>query len=137
MIEQAAGLIEPCGDCGRPSEGWAVQLVKEGRLRWELEWPCDDCGVSHDGDWGAAPDEVRRPILAEYGYRCLRVEGPISSGGKILRAFRNAFGASIGEAKQSAKEFAEEEGYRGTLVEVSLLAELLRASGIATTIDHA
>ncbi|WP_037960933.1 hypothetical protein [Streptomyces sp. PRh5] len=114
-----------------------MQLIKEGRLRWELEWACDNCGVSHDGDWGVAPDEVRRPILAEHGYRRLRAEGPISSGGKVLRAFRNAFGVSIGEAKQSAKELTEEEGYRGTLVEVSLLAELLGASGIATTIDHA
>ncbi|MET7906614.1 hypothetical protein ABZS86_36290 [Streptomyces sp. NPDC005355] len=110
MIEQAARLVGPCGDCDRPREGWAVQLVMEGRPRWELELACDDCGVSHDGDWDAAPDEVRRPILAEHGYRRLRVEGQISSGGKILRAFRNAFGASIGEAKQSAKEFAEEEG---------------------------
>ena len=133
MTGQAVRLAGMCRDCQKSCEGWAVQLVKEGRLRWEVEWACDDCGNSHDAGWGPAPDDVRQLILNEYGLYRLRLEHADRPGGKALKAFREALAMTIKQAQGAAAELAA-DGYRGTFVEVSLVAKLLNKSGVNTTV---
>ncbi|MFF7892602.1 hypothetical protein ACFZDI_12030 [Streptomyces sp. NPDC007907] len=111
-----------------------MQLIREGRLRWELEWACDTCGNWHDAGWGPAPDAVRTPLLAEHGTYRILLEGPERPSGKILKAFRDAFGSSVKQAQEDAKELRH-RGYQGTLVEVTLIAELLTESGVSTAIQ--
>lgn len=133
MTEQAARLTGACSNCREPCEGWAVQLIRDGRLRWELEWACDTCGNWHDAGWGPAPDAVRTPLLTEHGTYRVLLEGPERPGGKILKAFRDAFGSSVKQAQEDAKELSH-RGYQGTLMEVTLIAELLTEYGVSTTI---
>ena len=130
MSEQAAKLSGPCQKCGDPCRGWAVQLTRNGRLRWEIEWACDACGISHHGAWGAAPDEVRGSILAQHGPYCLRLVDSADRAGVILKAFRSAFDLSIREAHASAHKL-KQCGYEGTYMEAQLLSDLLRLGGIS------
>lgn len=129
MIEQAAKLSAPCQNCHRTCEGWAVQRAPHWRLQWELEWACDECGISHDGDWGLAPDTVRQPLLSQYGYWRVTHEGAAVSSGKTLKAFRDALGGTIQQARESAKAF-NDSGFLGTFVEVSLVSHFLEVAGI-------
>lgn len=133
MSEQAAKLSGPCQECGDPCTGWAVQLTRNGRLRWEIEWACDACGISHHGAWGAAPDEVRGTILAQHGPRCLRLVDGANRPGAILKAFRSAFDLSIREVQASAHKL-KQCGYEGTYVETQLLSQLLREGGISSEV---
>ena len=63
VTEQAARLAGECPACGEPCEGWAVQLVRDGKLAWEVDWEHAGCTASHDRSWGPAPDWVRQAIL--------------------------------------------------------------------------
>jgi len=134
MSEQAARLSGRCGDCGDPCTGWAVQLTRGGRLRWEIEWACDACGISHHGAWGPAPAEVRSEILAQHGPYCVKLTGREYRGGGILKAFRDAFDLSIREAQESSRKL-KRCGYEGTFVEVCFLSDLLRKEGILSDIS--
>lgn len=129
MSEQAAKLSGSCEGCGDLCTGWAVQLTKGGRLRWEIEWACDTCGISHHGAWGQAPIEVRSEILAQHGPYCLKLADGDYRGGSVLKAFRGAFDLSIREAQDSAQKL-KECGYEGTYVELHLLADLLKDGGV-------
>src|SRR5262245_54378298 len=81
---QASKLVGDCATCGSSCDGWAVQLTRDNRLRWELDWECGACGtVSCDGDWGPAPAELREALLAQHGRYCLRLEDSESRGGEI------------------------------------------------------
>ena len=134
MSEQAAQLSDTCQSCGVLCTGWAVQLTREGRLRWEVEWECDACGtISHEGKWGSAPPEVRNVILAQHGYHCLQLADRESRGGAILKAFRDAFDLTIRQAQESASKL-KKTGYEGTYVETLFLSELLQGGGVATVL---
>lgn len=134
MSEQAAKLLRACRTCNDPCTGWAVQLTRGNRLRWELEWSCDRCGISHDGDWGPAPTEVRSALLAQHGSNCVRLPDGEFGGGGILKAFRDAFNLSIQDSLKAAKKL-KQSGFEGTYVEAHLLSDLLREGGIATELD--
>ncbi len=129
MTEQAARLPGPCQECGGTGTEWLVQSAKDGRLGWEVEWDCATCGISHDSGEGWPPPRVRNAILGQHGPHCLKLVDPAAHGGVILKSFRSAFGTSIQEAKIMADEL-KQRGYEGTLVEASLLSELLDKSGI-------
>jgi hypothetical protein len=107
-----------------------VQIADRGRLRWEFNWSCSNCGIeSDDGDWGQAPSFIRDLLLAEHGSSCIKAVDPDASGGKITKAFRDIFGESMQEAMNSARDL-KAAGRSGTHVEVRLIAENLGASGI-------
>lgn len=133
MSEQAAKLSGQCQGCGDPCTGWAVQLTKNGRLRWEVEWACDACGISHHGAWGPAPAEVRSEILAQHGPYCVKLTSEGYRSGGILKAFRSAFSLSIRESQESARQL-KQSGYQGTYVEVKFLSELLRGEGLSSEV---
>lgn len=133
MNEQAARLSGICEGCDNLCTGWAVQLVKGGRLRWEVEWACDQCGISHDGDWGSAPADVRNMILAQHGPHCLMLTNMEYRGGGIMKAFRDAFNASIRQSKEFATEL-KQCGYEATYVEAHLLSDLLRGEGVPSIV---
>lgn len=133
MTEQAARITKTCGNCKSQAEGWAVQLTRNKRLRWELEWACNGCGVWRDGDWGPAPDYVRDPILKQHGHYRLRISSESPPGGKTLKAFRDTLGVTLKQARDSALE-ATAQGFLGTYVEVALIHDLLRDSGIESTV---
>ena len=133
MSEQAAKLSSPCQECGEACVGWAVQLIKNGRLRWEIEWACDTCGISHGGGWGWAPEDVRARILEQHGSHCVRLTGDRRTGGKILKVFRDAFNVSIQKSTEMARQLRQ-RGYDGTYVEVDFISELLRIEGISSEI---
>jgi hypothetical protein len=135
-MEQASRIEAQCGQCGGPCEGWAVQVIRNRKLRWELEWACNKCGNAHDGDWGAAPTEVREPLLAEHGFYRLKVIDSSTSSGKILKAFRDALGGSLQEAKEAAEE-AKNKGYYGTYIEVTLVKQFLERSDIEASVESA
>lgn len=87
MKEQAAKLSGTCRTCDAPSTGWAVQLIKGDRLRWEVDWDCGACGItSRDGGWGAAPAEVRSAILMQHGSVQLNLNDRELRGGVLLKA---------------------------------------------------
>ena len=129
MSEQAAKLAGPCPGCGSAGTGWAVQLTRDGRLRWEVEWACDACGIAHDGGWGAAPAEVRGQILAQHGPCCVRLTGEENRGAAVMKALRRAFDLSVPQAQEAARRL-KQSGHQGTYVEVRFLAELMRSEGI-------
>lgn len=112
-----------------------MQLIRDGRLRWELEWACDACGNWHDAGWGPAPDAVRAALLAEHGTYRVVLEDPVTPSGKALKAFRDAFGSSVKQAQEDAKALSH-RGYQGTFVEVTLVAELLTESGLSSIIQR-
>jgi hypothetical protein len=85
MTEQAARLTGPCEGCGRPGAGWAAQLVRGGRLRWETEWACDACGIAHDGGRGPSPALVREAIVERHGLHCLRPGDDEVRGAHVLK----------------------------------------------------
>ncbi|MGW4389160.1 hypothetical protein [Streptomyces sp. NPDC004685] len=108
-----------------------MQVADGGKLRWEFNWSCGNCGIeSDDGDWGQAPGFIRDLLLAEHGSSCIKTLDPDASGGKIMKAFRDIFGESMQEAKNSARDL-KATGRSGTHVEARLIAETLAASGIA------
>ncbi|MEV6794933.1 hypothetical protein AB0M87_23755 [Streptomyces sp. NPDC051320] len=130
MIEQATKRTAECSNCGGACEGWVIQISEKGRLRWEIEWSCDVCGISHDGGWGPAPEHIRQALISDHGISCIRISAATAHRGKVLKAFREALGVPIQEANALAKELAA-TGWQGTQVETSLIAELLQASDIA------
>ncbi|MFF3497943.1 hypothetical protein [Streptomyces sp. NPDC003247] len=134
MTEQASRINVDCAQCAGPGEGWAIQRIADLRLRWETEWVCDRCGIAHDGDWGTAPEFVRDVLVAEHGHHRLRVSGTAAPSGKVLKAFREAFACSLGDAK-AFSEAARSEGYVGTYVETSLVERLLRRSGVDASVE--
>jgi hypothetical protein len=131
MNEEAVRIPTECTNCHHPCNGWGVQIADRGRLRWEFNWSCGNCGIeSDDGDWGQAPSFIRDLLLAEHGSSCIKTVDPDASGGKIMKAFRDIFGESMQEAKNSARDL-KATGRSGTHVEARLIAETLAASGIA------
>ncbi|MGW1552695.1 hypothetical protein [Streptomyces sp. NPDC002346] len=107
-----------------------MQIADRGRLRWEFNWSCSNCGIeSDDGDWGQAPGFIRDLLLAEHGSSCIKVVDPDVSGAKIMKVFRDIFGESMQEAMNSTRGL-KAGGHSGTHVEVRLIAEKLDASGI-------
>ncbi|MGW0710828.1 hypothetical protein ACWD4G_33565 [Streptomyces sp. NPDC002643] len=133
MTEQAAKLTAECPQCQKRIEGWAVQMIRNQRLHWEVEWACDTCGNWHDGDWGIAPDYVRDALLKDHGFYRARVTAANPAKGKVLKAFRDALGASLSDAKNWAQE-AVGEGFRGTYIEASLISKLLQMHGIESSV---
>jgi hypothetical protein len=130
MHEQATRLSGECQSCGAPAGGWAVQVVRDGRLRWEVDWECSACRtISCDWGWGPAVDWLRDELLAQHGPYWLKLTDPEVRGGQVLKAFRGALGLSLGEAQQAARTMRR-SGYTATYVEVRLLADLLRQEGI-------
>lgn len=131
MTEQAARLPGPCRECGGVGTEWLVQSTNNGCLSWEVEWDCDTCGISHDSGEGWAPSRVRNAILEQHGPHCLKLVDVTAHGGTLLKSFRVAFGTSIQEAKRLSDEL-KRSGFEGTLVETTLLSELLEKNGISS-----
>ena len=137
MSERAGvKLLGNCQNCGRPCEGWAVQLIRDHRLRWESEWTCNACGiVSDDGDWGPAPAELQEQLLIQNGTYRLRLTDKESVGGGILKVFRRVFNGSIKDSLEAANKLRQ-DGYMGTYVETNLLSQLLRQEGVLSVVDR-
>lgn len=129
MVEQTARLSDTCTECGGTREGWAAQLIIDGKLRWEIEWECVGCMASHQRARGPAPKRVRDLLIEQHGADCLRVAREGQNKGFLLKVFREAFSSSIGEAK-NLSENATGSGYEGTRVEAALLCKLLRDRGV-------
>ncbi|MFD3684163.1 hypothetical protein ACFWTE_05000 [Nocardiopsis sp. NPDC058631] len=129
MVEQAVRLTDTCEECGGAREGWVVQLAKNDKLRWEIEWECPGTQVSHQWVWGPAPAHVRALLIERHGVECLKVVGEVQRKGVLLKVFREVFGTSISEAKEFGQNVTS-SGYEGTRVEVDLLAKLLSDRGV-------
>ncbi|BCJ70293.1 hypothetical protein GCM10009779_35530 [Polymorphospora rubra] len=111
-----------------------MQLVRDNRLRWELDWNCGACGtVSCDRGSGPAPSELREELLSQHGRHRLRLENSESRGGAILRVFRQVFDSSLAESRESADRLRR-HGFEGTLVETELLSELLWQQGVRSSV---
>ncbi|MFF1692263.1 hypothetical protein ACFVXC_01380 [Streptomyces sp. NPDC058257] len=123
MIEQAVKFDAGCSNCERACEGWVVQIAEKGKLRWETELACNECGIEHDGDWGPAPESIRQRLIAAHGASRVCVSDVVP-GGKILKTFRDIFALSIQEAKRAAGDLTT-GGWQGTKVETSLITEIL------------
>ncbi|MGW1278898.1 hypothetical protein ACWD4V_18360 [Streptomyces tsukubensis] len=108
-----------------------MQLVQEERLRWEIEWACNECGNTHDGDWGTPPEELRQIMLKDKGTHRILLADSAERRGRVLKAFREAFGMSIQEARAASLQM-EGEGFQGTYVEVSFIEQLLNKAGVQT-----
>ena len=129
VVEQAARLTDTCEECCGTREGWVVQLVKDGKLRWEIEWECPGIQISHQWVWGPAPAQVRALLIERHGVEYLKVVGGGAKKGVLLKVFREVFGSSISEAKEFSQSVTS-SGYEGTRVEVDLLAKLLSDRGV-------
>ncbi|MFJ9312312.1 hypothetical protein [Streptomyces cyaneofuscatus] len=128
MKEQAVHVTVPCGNGHGGCPGWAVQLIRDNELGWDLEWTCDSCGIAHDEQRGQAPEWLRAMLIAEHGISRLTVKDARGLDGGILKVFRKVFGLSLRDAQKKAKDFLG-NGYSGTGVEVSFLGELMMNSG--------
>ncbi|TXS52959.1 hypothetical protein EAO77_19305 [Streptomyces sp. t39] len=125
MDEQAVRTVSACGTCGAESERWVVQLIRANRLRWEADYSCARCGtIACDGDWGPAPADVRAALVAEHGEVVLLFRNDARNSGRVLKAFRDALGLTLAEAK-SAAEAVRGQGFRSTRVEGELVRRLL------------
>ncbi|QHY96231.1 hypothetical protein SSPS47_14030 [Streptomyces sp. S4.7] len=133
LTVQAAEFEAECTSCRHPCRYWAVQLVSRGRLGWELNWSCLGCGIEADDvNSGPAPEYIRGRLIERYGSTHVRGGGTDAHGGRVLKVFRDVFGWSVQDAKQAATELTT-TGWRGTQVEVSLVAHLLQESGVEVT----
>lgn len=129
MVEQAVRPTDVCEECGGARVGWVVQLAKNDRLRWEIEWECHGCHVSRQWVWGAAPAHVRDLLSERHGVEYLKVMREPEKKGVLLKVYREVFGASIREAQEFSRDVTA-SGHEGTRVEVHLLARLLRERGV-------
>jgi len=134
MVEQYVRLTDTCEQCGGGRDGWVVQLARNGKLRWEVEWDCAGCQVSHQWVWGPAPAHVRDLLIERHGVECLKVVGGGQKKGVLLKVFREVFDVSIGEAKEFSRN-ATGSGHEGTSVEVDLLSKLLRDRGVEVEVS--
>jgi hypothetical protein len=89
--------------------------------------------VSHDGDWGQAPAEVREQILSHHGHYYLCLEDAEVPGGVTLKVFRQVIGGSLVESQEFISKLRQ-GGFAGTLVETELLSEKLRLEGVLTIV---
>ncbi|MFD8493439.1 hypothetical protein [Amycolatopsis sp. NPDC059657] len=134
---QAARFLADCQRCGAPTEGWVAQVVRDGRLRWEVDLQCSACGLaSCDWGWEPAAAWVRDELLARHGPRRLELVDPEARGGHVLKAFRDGLGFSLGEAQRAARTLRR-SGYEATYAEARLVADLLGRAGIDSTLGPA
>ncbi|WP_370944180.1 hypothetical protein AB5J62_34470 [Amycolatopsis sp. cg5] len=131
---QAARFFTECRSCAVPAEGWAAQVIRDGRLRWEVDWQCSACGVaSCDWGWGPAAPWVCEELLKQRGSYRLELADPEVRSGHVLKAFRDGLGLSLSEAQQAARTLRQ-SGYEATYVEASLLADLLSQAGVESSL---
>jgi hypothetical protein len=132
VTSQAAKLEELCESCGAPGTGWAVQLVQDGRLRWEEDWQCTECHIA-SGDRGVgAPAWIRDEILAQHGAYRLTLTDETVEGVVVLKVLRDALGLSIAQAQQAMRALRG-AGYEGTYVELTLVAGLANLGAPVST----
>ncbi|MDX8047785.1 hypothetical protein SK571_00185 [Lentzea sp. BCCO 10_0798] len=135
MISQAAELDVPCGTCGAPGADWVVQLVQDGELRWEQDGECAECHAASCDRGAGAPAWIRDAILARHGAYRLTLTDQTVKGAAVLKAFRDALGFSVEEAREAARALRG-AGYEGTYVELTLVAGVLNLEAPVSTRDR-
>lgn len=104
-----------CGSCGGVVDLCKGQAIRDGRLRWEVDWQCTACGIaSCDRGREPAPPWVRDE-LELHRVKLTNVDV------RVLKAFRAVLGLSLAEVRG---EIAV------TGVEVRFVADLLRREGV-------
>ncbi|MFQ6326672.1 hypothetical protein ACLMAL_11090 [Nocardia sp. CWNU-33] len=97
--------------------------------RWDLEAQCSTCGSTWwECGIDPAPPRMRDALLAANGVTVLRVEKSSVAPALVMKALRVARSLSLAEARSMADELLG-AGIEGTLVEMEVIARLLRASG--------
>jgi hypothetical protein len=116
--------------CGGEATCEVVQRLDGNRLQWTRDCRCSRCGTATaEVGWDETPADIRAALLDRWGAaRVVAADGSVPQV-PALRAFRAA-GASIPEARAVAALLAG-EGVTGTYVEMELLAQRLRARGVA------
>ncbi|GAA4083101.1 hypothetical protein GCM10022233_75760 [Streptomyces shaanxiensis] len=135
MIAQSGSYRDTCSNCGAETRCTATEALIDERLRWDVECFCPGCGEAwHEGGVGPSPAYVRNAIIAANGKSLLRISHAENVAAKIMKVMRDFEGVTISAAKRAADELRS-EGRSGTLVELSRLANALRASGIAANVE--
>ncbi|MFI6447014.1 hypothetical protein [Kitasatospora sp. NPDC050543] len=133
MTAQSVEFPLVCQVCGTPGVAWKGQTLRRGELRWEVDFQCENCGLtSCDWDTGEAPTHIREALLSAYGPAWLRVE-EARDRVKALQVLRRTFGWSLEHARQALAGLAS-PGYECTDVEAEFLRLELKELGVLAAV---
>ncbi|MFD7380432.1 hypothetical protein [Streptomyces anulatus] len=119
-----------CDGCGAPTHCSGTQAVVDDRLRWDEEHRCSRCGAMTLVCDGALPEPLRARMIAELGsFRLSVSDRPVRSL-PALRVLRSHGSPTLAEARATL-ELILDGGHHGTGPEIELLANELRAVGVA------
>ncbi|WP_260614115.1 hypothetical protein [Streptomyces sp. WAC07061] len=111
-----------------------VQVLMNGRLRWDTECSCPACGSAMAVCGGELPAGLRSRMVAEQGPARLRV-GPSARNAVVMRVLRAELGVGVGEVRAVLSGVLAGT-HSGTLPEMELLARGLRASGVGAVAER-
>ncbi|MFJ9822917.1 hypothetical protein ACIRSU_00920 [Streptomyces sp. NPDC101160] len=134
-VLETVGYSARCQDCGAEVECRGVQVLAEGRLRWDVESTCSACGFALAVCGGEVPSELRERMLAEHGPATLRVLDAAADTVVIMRVLRAELGIDLAGARAAARRVLSGD-YAGTLPEMESLARKLRAAAIPAAADR-
>jgi hypothetical protein len=136
MVSQGATVVAPCPSCGRPTSHDVVEFLVQHRLEWSVSVRCE-CGhtsVACGSD--DSPELIRQALVEAHGWSRIAPVTPLPSLAAVMRVLRQGeLGQmTLAEAKERAGRLLAGE-QRGTRVELELLAERLRAAGVAAEVE--
>ncbi|MEV0355638.1 hypothetical protein AB0H71_06180 [Nocardia sp. NPDC050697] len=129
FVSESAPYATTCDRCGKTFDARVTEALVGDDHRWDLDAHCPHCDLA----WCECAIEpatagMRNAILAANGFTVLKVEKGSVTTASVMRAVRIACFLSLSEARSVADELVT-SGRAGSLVEVEVLARLLRASG--------
>lgn len=126
-----------CGQCGSPAEVTVIETLVGNDHGWDMVTDCSMCeNVWHEcGYEPPLPESVRDALLAANGPTTLTVEAGSTSTAAVMKALRAARPLSLSEARSLA-DTAFETGLEGTLVEMQVVARLLRRAGASVSVQR-
>ncbi|MER5382010.1 hypothetical protein ABT040_17275 [Streptomyces sp. NPDC002688] len=131
---QGVTLTSRCEHCGGELVSDVGQFIERGELWWGVEGQCQACPNAWcETDTGPAPEEIRQALLTAHGPARLLLADKATSIVPVLRALREMYHLSLGEARLMAANL-KEVGLVGTSVELAHLAEGLRNRFVTVTI---
>ncbi|MEU5537933.1 hypothetical protein [Streptomyces sp. NPDC020362] len=130
MVFASVTYGEVCQGCGADLECHGVQLLVDGRLRWDVESMCSACGSALFACGGDVPGERRDQMLSEHGPATLHVISPSARNVAVMRVLRAELDIDLVDAEAVLRRVRSGD-CSGTLPERELLSRKLRAAGLA------
>ncbi|MBD2835195.1 hypothetical protein ID871_32310 [Streptomyces pratensis] len=126
-----------CSGCGSALECVGVQALVGQSLEWDLGYHCSGCGdaLYECGPGGSSvPDDLRRRLLAEHGEARLILSDPLASPVLVMKVLRAEFAGDLAQTKRTFQQIRAGM-FAGTMPEMTLLVDRLRASGVEAEVE--